>query len=295
MLSSSAATRLRVLSSRGSLRDPFYERGTQATAIRFFSLDDPSNKRRPTLVTGVEGVHQTMKTSKSWKNKPLFRRQGDVRFKTGSEAADLLVAEALRRDSHETEYIDSVTAHIQSLAPIFDRNPKYAFMAKALMEPERLIQFRVAWIDDQGVMRMNRGYRIQYSSTLGPYAGGLHFRSHLTNGMVKALGYDAIFSNAITGYSIGAAVGGSDFNPMDKSQAELQRFCQSYMTELAKYVSPDQDMPSMGMGVGKEEMGYLYGQYKRIKASVADGNFLASHFPEVSMKRRLSLCCSSAS
>jgi glutamate dehydrogenase (NADP+) len=228
-----------------------------------------------------QGVHQTMKISKSWRNKPLFRRQGDVRFKTGMEAAQLLVREAKRRDSHEIEFINSIESTLQCLSPIFDRNPKYAFVAKTLMEPERFIQFRVAWIDDTGVNRMNRGYRVQYSSTLGPYKGAMHFGSHLTNGVVKALAFDSVFSNAITGFAQGAAVGGSDFNPRDKSEAELQRFCQSYMTELAKYVGPDKDMPWMGMGVGEQEMGYLYGQYKRINTRIGDGNLMSGVFPQV--------------
>ena len=217
-----------------------------------------------TLITNEAGVHQTMKISKSWKNKPLFRRQGDVRFKTGMEAATLLVGEAKRRDAHETEFISSLTSTLTCLTPIFERNPRYAFVAKQLMEPERFIQFRVAWIDDVGVVRMNRGWRIQYSSSIGPYEGALHFGSHINTSIIKALGFDAVFSNAVTGFDVGAAVGGSDFNPCDKSDAELQRFCQSFMTELAKYVGPDCDSPWMGMGVGEKEMGYLFGQYKRI-------------------------------
>jgi glutamate dehydrogenase (NADP+) len=242
-----------------------------------------STAPRKSLVTGNDGVHQTMKISKSWRNKPLFRRQGDVRFKTGTEAAQLLVQEALRRDQHESEYINSVTSNMLCLSPIFDRNPKYAFVAKTLMEPERFIQFRVSWIDDTGVVRMNRGFRIQFSSSLGPYEGALHFGSHINDGVIKALGFDAIFSNALTGFDIGAAAGGSDFNPMDKSEAEMQRFCQSYMTELAKYIGPDMDFPYMGMGCGQEEMGYLFGQYKRInvKASVAGRYFLSGDFQEV--------------
>jgi glutamate dehydrogenase (NADP+) len=199
------------------------------------SLSEPT--ARKSLITGNDSVHSTMKVSKSWRNKPLFRRQGDVRFKTGVEAAQLLVNEAMRRDAHEHEFIDSVKSNLLCLAPIFDRNPKYAFVAKTLMEPERHIQFRVAWIDDVGVVRMNRGYRIQYNSSIAPYEGGLHFGSHINNGVMKALGFDTVFSNALTGFDIGASVGGSDFNPLDKSEAELQRFCQSFMTELAKYGS----------------------------------------------------------
>lgn len=239
-------------------------------------MTSPADALKKSLVTGEEGVHQTMKISKSWRNKPLFRRQGDVRFRTGMEAANLLVGEAKRRDAHETEFIDSVKSTFSCLSPIFDRNPRYAFVAKQLMEPERYIQFRVAWIDDVGVVRMNRGYRIQYSSSLGPYEGALHFSPHLNSSVIKALGFDAVFSNALTGFAVGASVGGADFNPFDKSEQEMQRFCQSYMTELAKYVGPDLDSPWMGMGVGDKELGYMFGQYKRIevKTTVAGKPFL---------------------
>lgn len=262
---------------------------SSASSVRMLSSKQSLTQEgtpRKSLVTGNDGVHQTMKISKSWRNKPLFRRQGDVRFKTGTEAAQLLVQEAMRRDEHESDYINSVRDNMLCLSPIFDRNPKYAFVAKTLMEPERFIQFRVSWIDDVGVVRMNRGFRIQFSSSLGPYEGALHFGSHINDGVIKALGFDAIFSNALTGFDIGAAVGGSDFNPLDKSEAEMQRFCQSYMTELAKYVGPDMDFPYMGMGVGQEEMGYLFGQYKRInvKASVAGRYFLSGDFQEVRVR-----------
>eukprot|EP00429_Kryptoperidinium_foliaceum_P009969 CAMPEP_0176004382 /NCGR_PEP_ID=MMETSP0120_2-20121206/1664_1 /TAXON_ID=160619 /ORGANISM="Kryptoperidinium foliaceum, Strain CCMP 1326" /LENGTH=450 /DNA_ID=CAMNT_0017337061 /DNA_START=699 /DNA_END=2051 /DNA_ORIENTATION=- len=219
-----------------------------------------------------------MKVSKSWRNKPLFRRQGDVRFKTGMEASNLLIREAKRRDAHEKEYIDSVTATMQCLSPVFDRNPKYAFAAKTLMEPERFIQFRVAWIDDMGVNRLNRGYRVQYSSSLGPYGGSLHFGPHVNTSVIHSIGFDTIFSNALTGMGHGAAVGGSDFNPLDKSESEMQRFCQSYMTELSKYVGVDQDIPWMGKGVGPEEMGYMFGQYKRITGKSGAGVLLSSAF-----------------
>ena len=245
---------------------------------RSLSSQDAAPK---SLLTHEEGVHQTMKIPKTWRNKPLFRRQGDVRFKTGMEAANLLVREALRRDSHEKEYIDSLTATLQCLSPVFDRNPKYAFVAKTLIEPERFIQFRVAWIDDLGVNRLNRGWRVQYSSALGPYSGSLHFGSHMNHSVVHSLGFDQVFSNAITGFSQGSAVGGSDFNPVNKSESELQRFCQSFMTELAKYVGPDQDTPWMGKGVGQEEMGFMYGQYKRISPQIPTNFLVSSQFQQV--------------
>jgi glutamate dehydrogenase (NADP+) len=255
------------------------QRGAVAAVGSVRSLSSIQDAGPKSLLTHEEGVHQTMKVSKSWRNKPLFRRQGDVRFKTGTEAVQLLLAEAARRDAHLKEFIDTLSANLQCLAPIFDRNPKYAFVAKTLMEPERSIQFRVAWMDDTGVVRMNRGYRIQYSSSLGAYHGPLHFSSHMNNSVMKALGFDSLFSNAVTGFDIGAAVGGSDFNPLNKSKAELQRFCQSYMTELAKYVGPTHDSPWMGMGVDAEEMGYLFGQYKRIHVT-DNKSFLSPDFSD---------------
>ena len=250
-------------------------------------MTEPSSTPTKSLITGNDSVHSTMKisktASKSWRNKPLFRRQGDVRFKTGIEAAQLLVNEAARRDAHEGFFMDSIKSNLLCMAPIFDRNPKYAFVAKTLMEPERHIQFRVSWVDDVGVIRMNRGFRLQYNSSIAPYCGGLHFGSHVDCSVMKSLGFDTVFSNALTGFDIGAAVGGSDFNPIDKSEAEMQRFCQSYMTELAKYIGPGQDTPWMGLGVGKSEMGYLFGQYKRINTKYgAEGrSFLSGDFPEV--------------
>lgn len=270
-----ASTVVRQLSKKGGVT-------TTRPLVCYFSssLSDPMPSAPKTLITQEEGVHQKMKVSKSWRNKPLFRRQGDVRFKTGLEAANLLVSEAMRRDAHEKEFIESVTSNLQCLAPIFERNPRYAFVAKTLMEPDRFIQFRVAWTDDVGVVRMNRGFRVQYSSSIGPYEGSLHFGYHVNTGVIKALGFDTVFSNAVTGYDIGAAVGGSDFNPFDKSESELQRFCQSYMTELAKYVGPELDSPWMGMGVGDKEMGYMFGQYKRINIKPRSGKpFLISHNP----------------
>lgn len=244
------------------------------------SLADVDKKK--TLLVKNQNVHSNMELSKTWKNKPLFRRQGDVRFKTGLEAANLLVAEARRRDDHETQFIASVQSTIECLSPIFERNPRYAFVAKQLIEPERFIQFRVPWLDDTGVTRMNRGYRIQFSSSLGPYEGALHLGMHVNSGAIKSLGFDSVFSNALTGYSIGSAVGGSDINTFDKSEAEIQRFCQSYITELTKYIGPDVDLPTMGMGVGEKEMGYMYGQYKRInnKSSSSGRPFLSSSHPE---------------
>jgi Glu/Leu/Phe/Val dehydrogenase, dimerisation domain len=259
----------------------------QSRTMTHSSFSEPVVKK--SLITGNESVHSTMKVSKNYRMKPLFRRQGDVRFKTGTEAAQLLVNEAKRRDGHEIEFISAISANIHCLGPIFERNPTYAFIAKSLMEPDRHIQFRVAWTDDTGVMRMNRGYRIQYNNSIGSYAGPIHFGSHVTNSVLKSLGFDSVFSNSLVGNNhtggigVGAAVGGADFNPLDKSLGELQRFCQSYMTELSKYIEPGVDTPYMGMGCGAEEMGYLFGHYKRINPKACNSSqFLSGAYPGVS-------------
>ncbi|KAG5185513.1 glutamate dehydrogenase 1 (NADP-dependent) [Tribonema minus] len=216
---------------------------------------------------GVHGV--SSKGQKTWRNKPLFRRDGDQRFKTGSEAVQMLLLAAHKKDPHSTEFLETLEDTLPALIPLLDRQPKYAWIAKQLLEPERAIQFRVAWLDDMGYSRMNRGWRTQYSSTLGPYEGGLHFNGNLSSAQVKALGLETVFTNSLSGCSLGAASGGADFNPHNKSESETQRFCQSYMTELSKYIGPDMDIPSMGYGVGLPEVGYLYGQYKRVNDHVA--------------------------
>ncbi|CAM9851375.1 unnamed protein product [Heterosigma akashiwo] len=209
------------------------------------------------------GVHGTSRSQKVWRNKPLFRRDGDLRFKTGLEAAELLSSEAIRKDGHQDEFIQSWSSTMDIISPVFDRSPKFAWIAKLLLEPERFIQFRVAWLDDQGTARINRGFRLQYNSALGPYEGGTHFGMNVNTSVLKALALDRTFTNALTGANMGAAVGGSDFNPHGKSEAEIQRFCQSYMTELSKYIGPDLDIPGMGLSAGPSEIGYMYGQYKR--------------------------------
>ena len=134
-----------------------------------------------------------------------------------------------------------------------------------LTEPERIIQFKVPWMDDQGQMHVNRGYRVQYNSVLGPYKGGLRFHPAVTLGMMKFLAFEQIFKNALTTLPIGGGKGGSDFDPKGKSDAEVMRFCQSFMIELSKHIGPDVDVPAGDMGVGAREIGYLYGQYRRLK------------------------------
>uniref|UniRef100_A0A7S1U2J0 Glutamate/phenylalanine/leucine/valine/L-tryptophan dehydrogenase dimerisation domain-containing protein n=3 Tax=Phaeomonas parva TaxID=124430 RepID=A0A7S1U2J0_9STRA len=160
------------------------------------------------------GVHGQAKPSeKLWRRKPLFRRGGeDVTFKSGAEAANLLVEEAKRRDGDQERFIETYQGFVLTLAPLFDRMPKYAWIAKQIAEPERYIEFRCAWIDDTGVSRVNRGYRVQYSSALGPYEGSLMFGHQVNTAMMKSLGFDTIMTNALVG-GVGGACGGADFDP----------------------------------------------------------------------------------
>lgn len=207
---------------------------------------------------------QTAQDPRRWRNKPLLRVHGEeLFFKTGTEAMRLLVNEASRRDSDKAHYLEQFEGFMSSLVPVFDRSPRYAWLAKILLEPERTISFRVAYIDDAGNTRTVRGWRVQSSSTLGPYEGGLHVGRHVTADLLKSIAFNANFGNALTGQRLGGAAGGSNFDPSTASEAEIQRFCQSFMTELQKYIGPGEDLPGMGVNVGTAEIGYLYGQYKR--------------------------------
>mmetsp|Transcript_17046 Transcript_17046/g.15398 ORF Transcript_17046/g.15398 Transcript_17046/m.15398 type:complete len:525 (-) Transcript_17046:47-1621(-) len=214
---------------------------------------------------GVHGNWVGGSNRTAWRNKPLFRRDGvDRVFRSGAEATQLLLSEANRKDAGSKEFLQSWESMVTSLSVVFERMPKYAWVMKQLLEPERTITFRVPWIDDSGISRVNRGFRAQYSSALGPYAGGTSFSSRVTISTIKALAFDTTFSTALSGVKLGGAYGGADFNPYNKSETEIQRFCQSYMTELSKYIGPDVDLPGMGEGVTSSEIGYLYGQYKRL-------------------------------
>ncbi|CAM9946998.1 unnamed protein product [Ectocarpus sp. 12 AP-2014] len=201
----------------------------------------------------------------SWKKRPLFRPgRGEGFFRTGAEAADMLYAEALRVGPHDQIFLDTVRDVLDSVAPVIDRWPQYAWVAKRLLEAERALSFRVAWLDDKGIIRVNRGFRYQYSSALGPFVGPLHFSKDLTAADVKAHAFDLVLSNSLSGLKVGASVGGADFNVHDKSEAEIQRFCQAYMSAMTKHIGTEVDCPSMGLCVGPPEIGYLYGQYKRM-------------------------------
>lgn len=231
----------------------------------FSSLVQKSPSPNANLLSQFGGVHGNKSgTSKMWRNKPLLRRDGDKIFKTGNEAVGLLTGEAGRKDVGADEFLSSWESLVGSLGVVFERMPKYAWIMKQLLEPERSITFRVAWLDDSGISRVNRGFRVQYSSALGPYEGGTKFSSKVNTSSMKAAAFDTTFSNALSLKNVGGAYGGADFNPYTKSETEIQRFCQSYMTELSKYIGPDVDLPGLGEGVTATEIGYLYGQYKRI-------------------------------
>ena len=171
------------------------------------------------------------------------------------------------RYAHEPEFIQAATEILTTLKPVIERNEeKYeaAGLLERFVEPERIITFRVPWIDDQGKVQVNRGYRVQFNSAIGPYKGGLRLHPSVNQSILKFLGFEQILKNSLTGLPIGGGKGGSDFDPKGKSDNEVQRFCQSFMTELYRYIGKDTDGPAGDIGVGGREIGYLYGQYKRI-------------------------------
>ena len=177
------------------------------------------------------------------------------------------VLEGLKtRNAHEPEFIQAATEILNSISPVFDKHPEYeaAGLLERFVEPERVIIFRVPWIDDQGKVQVNRGYRVQYNSAIGPYKGGIRLHPSVNLGILKFLGMEQILKNSLTGLPIGGGKGGCDFDPKGKSDNEVMRFCQSFMTELFKYVGADTDVPAGDIGTGAREIGYMYGQYKRI-------------------------------
>ena len=196
--------------------------------------------------------------------KPLLRRAGDQYFKSGDEASSLLISEAIRK-GEGSSFMDTWSMMNENLAVVYQRFPRYAWLMKDLIEPEMNLSFRVAWVDDLGVKRVNRGFRVQYSSTLGPFEGGTAFAASLDADKVKAGAFDNTFRNALATGTLGGAYGGADLNPHDKSDSELQRICQSYMTGLSKFIGKDLDYPGIGEGVTEQEIGWMYGQWKRLK------------------------------
>ncbi|NUL48434.1 NADP-specific glutamate dehydrogenase [Cellulosimicrobium funkei] len=174
--------------------------------------------------------------------------------------------EVFRRNPGESEFHQAVTEVFEALGPVVNRHPEYveSGILRRMCEPERQIIFRVPWVDDNGSVQINRGFRVEFNSALGPYKGGLRFHPSVYLGIIKFLGFEQIFKNALTGMPIGGGKGGSDFNPAGRSDAEVMRFCQSFMTELYRHIGEYTDVPAGDVGVGTREIGYLFGQYKRI-------------------------------
>lgn len=180
-----------------------------------------------------------------------------------------VIEQVKRRDAHEPEFIQTVEEVFASIEKEVELHPEYEKMGllERLVEPERQVSFRVTWVDDAGKVNVNRGFRVQFSSAIGPYKGGLRFAPNVYSGVVKFLGFEQIFKNSLTGLPIGGGKGGSDFDPNGKSDMEIMRFCQAFMTELYRHIGPDVDVPAGDIGVGGREIGFLYGQYKRTKAA----------------------------
>ena len=171
-----------------------------------------------------------------------------------------------QRNANESEFLQAATEILESISPVFDKHPEYekAGLLERFVEPERTILFRIPWVDDQGKVQVNRGYRVQFNSAIGPYKGGLRFHPSVNLSILKFLGFEQILKNSLTGLPIGGGKGGSDFDPKGKSDREVMAFCQSLMTELYRHIGADTDVPAGDIGVGGREIGYLYGQYKRL-------------------------------
>ncbi len=178
-----------------------------------------------------------------------------------------LMDKVIARNPGEAEFHQAVREVLESLEPVCDKHPEYikAGVIDSIVEPERIIKFRVPWVDDNGNVQINRGFRIQFNSAIGPYKGGLRFHPSVYEGIIKFLGFEQIFKNSLTGLPIGGGKGGSDFDPKGKSDREVMAFCQSFMTELSKHIGADTDVPAGDIGVGGREIGYLFGQYKRLR------------------------------
>ena len=186
-----------------------------------------------------------------------------------------VIAKVIKDNPGEVDFHNTVKEVLYSIAPVIDANPKYSNPSMALLErlcePERVIMFRVPWMDDRGVIHVNKGYRVQFNSAIGPYKGGLRLHPTVNLSIMKFLGFEQIFKNSLTTLPIGGAKGGSDFDPKGKSDPEVMRFCHSFMTELYRHIGPDTDCPAGDIGVGAREIGYLFGQYKRLRNACERG------------------------
>lgn len=179
-----------------------------------------------------------------------------------------VINQVKEKNAGEAQFIQAVDEVLGSIAPVvFKHEEEYKRLGllERIVEPERVISFRVPWVDDNGQTRVNRGFRVQFNGSIGPYKGGLRFHPTVNQSIMKFLAFEQIFKNALTGFPIGGGKGGSDFDPKGKSDNEIMRFCQSFMTELQKHIGQDVDVPAGDIGVGAREIGYLFGQYRRIK------------------------------
>ena len=190
-----------------------------------------------------------------------------------SKYIERVLAETKAKNANEPEFLQTVEEVLESLAPIVDAHPEYEKVAllERMVEPERTIEFRVPWVDDNGQTHVNRGYRVQFNGAIGPYKGGLRFAPNVTLSIMKFLGFEQTFKNSLTTLPMGGAKGGADFDPNGRSDGEIMRFCQSFMTELYRHIGPDVDIPAGDLGVGAKEIGYMYGQYRKIRGAFENG------------------------
>ena len=201
----------------------------------------------------------------------MILQDSKIKLAVWREFAMSYVSEQLellkKKNPNEPEFIQAATEVLTSLEPVIQANPQYeaAGILERITEPERQIMFRVSWVDDNGKVQVNRGYRVQFNSAIGPYKGGLRLHPSVNLGIIKFLGFEQIFKNSLTGLPIGGGKGGSDFDPKGKSDREIMAFCQSFMTELFRHIGPDTDVPAGDIGTGAREIGYMFGQYKRIR------------------------------
>lgn len=198
-----------------------------------------------------------------------------------SEYIESVIENLRERNSSETEFLQAIEEVLHSLAPILEQHPEYIennILAR-ITEPERTIMFKVPWRDDEGNLHVNRGFRIQFNGAIGPYKGGIRFQPNVNLSVMKFLGFEQILKNSLTGLPIGGGKGGADFDPTGKSDAEIRRFCESFMMELYRHIGPDVDVPAGDMGVGAREIGYMYGTYKRIRGAFENGVLTGKGIP----------------
>ena len=192
---------------------------------------------------------------------------------SSSEYIDKVISEVKSKNPYESEFIQTVEEVLPSLKPVMDLHPEYIKMnlLSRFVEPERQIMFKVSWMDDHNNLQVNRGFRVQFNGAIGPYKGGLRFHPSVNLSIMKFLGFEQTLKNSLTGLPIGGGKGGSDFDPRGKSDEEILKFCQSFMTELYRHIGPDVDVPAGDIGVGGKEIGYLFGFYRRIKGAYENG------------------------